>query len=347
MKDHPQQPWWALRRSLARSSGSQQPTRALPFIVGLIVLSLTGFLAAVRLRGGGPAAPPSLLLPSRLFSLPAAGPLNLSSYEYKVYSQNGEDGILEAIFARVGVAVVPSRGGVRGPGAGSASAGAPPPFYVEFGTETCEECNSRYLRVKGWWGVLLDGQNENATLNQHRHFVDAENIGALLASYGVPREPDLLSVDIDRNDFYVMRALLLSPPPAVTGLGPTLKPRVIVTEFNGDSPPPADRVVAYDPSLTWDGTNYFGASCAAFAALAAKAGYTLVYSDRKGVNLFFVRDDLRPRDHFLNAGVLERLCTPSAYVNCPTKRPAGGHCPDETGRKWLTSEELLVGWERP
>jgi len=50
--------------------------------------------------------------------------------DHKVYSQVGEDGILEAVLKCIGV--------------GDA------PFYVEFGTESGAECVTRLLREQGW-----------------------------------------------------------------------------------------------------------------------------------------------------------------------------------------------------
>lgn len=195
---------------------------------------------AVRGQPAQPrAAPPAKAPPAHDAKPAAAGGalVDLSTTESRVFSQNGEDGVLAAIFGAVGT---------------------DSKFYVEFGTESGSETNSRVLREhKGWTGLLLDGGNENPAINLHQHFIDAENIGSLLAKYDVPRELDLLSVDVDRNDWYILRNLVV-PTRRGEPSSALYRPRVIVVEYNSDWPPPQDKVVAYDAAARWDGTNYFG-----------------------------------------------------------------------------------------
>ncbi len=187
-------------------------------------------------------------------------PENLLPFERKVFSQNGEDGIIEEIFDRIGTG---------------------PKFAVEFGVEDGSECNTRYLKeVKGWDVLQMDG-NDNNPPSIKQEFITAENINDLFAKYKVPKDLDLLSIDIDSNDFWVWKAIDTS-----------YKPRVIIMEYNAHFAPSASRTVAYDPTLTWDGTNYFGASLLALYRLAKHRGYDLVYCNQNGVNAFFVRADL-------------------------------------------------------
>lgn len=162
--------------------------------------------------------------------------LTLSDKESRVFSQNGEDGVIEAIFGAIGTTNK---------------------YYVEFGTETGVETNSRRLRENlGWTGLLLDGGNEDASINLHKHFLTAENIDGLFSKYGVPRELDLLSVDVDRNDWYIMRKLVAPKPgsPAGDYSSAAYRPRVVIVEYNSDWAPPQDKVVAYDGTARWDGT---------------------------------------------------------------------------------------------
>ena len=77
---------------------------------------------------------------------------------------------------------------------------------------------------------------------------------------------------------------------------PEYKPRVLVIEYNADHTPDQDKLVPYDDRDVWDGSNYFGASILAFKKLGIKKGYTLLASDKKGVNLFFVRTDILPKN---------------------------------------------------
>lgn len=230
-------------------------------------------------------------------------PIDLSLYEKKIYSQDGEDGIIEKIFECIGTTNK---------------------FFVEFGVENGAECNTRYLREHlGWNGLMMDGSNENLSMNLQREFITAENINALFAKYHVPKNFDLLSIDIDYNDFYVWNAIK------------HYSPRVVVIEYNATHLPNEDKVCKYDPNLRWDGTNYYGASILSLAKLGKIKGYTLVYADNIAVNLFFIRDDILAKVSFVNAGNVNKIYKFPSYG----KGPNGGHSQDPRLRKFVTFKE--------
>ena len=188
----------------------------------------------------------------------------LDGTDRKVSSQFGEDGVLEAIFATIGTT---NR------------------HCVEFGVGTGVECNTAHLIAQGWTGVLLDsgGVSENPNVVVQREVVTAENINALLDKYRVPQEFDLLSVDIDGNDYWVWKAT-------------TRQPRVVVIEYNGTRPMLERSAIVYDPHFRWCGTDYFGASLRALVELGLDKGYVLVYCAQFGVNAFFIRHTELPLD---------------------------------------------------
>jgi hypothetical protein len=106
------------------------------------------------------------------------------------------------------------------------------------------------------------------------------SINQLMDKYDVPAEPDLISIDIDGNDYWVWEAL-------------NRNPRVLIIEYNCIWQNGECKVTKYDPAFQWDiATNYAGASMGALVKLGKEKGYTLVYACHRGVNLFFVRDDL-------------------------------------------------------
>jgi len=105
--------------------------------------------------------------------------------------------------------------------------------------------------------------------------VTAENINDLLQKYEVPVSFDLLSIDLDGNDYWVWRAV-------------RRRPRVVVIEYNAHIGPADSRVIAYDPAFRWAGTDYFGASLRALRDLGQQKGYALVYCESTGTNAFFV-----------------------------------------------------------
>ena len=97
-------------------------------------------------------------------------------------------------------------------------------FYVEFGVESCSECNTRLLwAAYGWNGLLMDGSgktDDNRII--YNHYITPDNIVSLLELHKVPRSFDLLSVDLDFNDYYVARNILRAG----------FRPRVVVQEIN-------------------------------------------------------------------------------------------------------------------
>lgn len=186
---------------------------------------------------------------------------NISSFEEKIYSQNGEDGIIKMIFHRIGVTNK---------------------FCVEFGVGDGSESNTRYLiEREGWDYLCMDGGNYSSPyVDIRKEFITAENINSLFRKYNVPEEFDLLSIDIDYNTYWIWRAI------------EGYSPRVAVIEYNASFPPTESKAVKYDPNAIWDDTNYFGASLLALVKLGKSKGYTLLGCGDMGINAFFVRNDL-------------------------------------------------------
>jgi hypothetical protein len=186
----------------------------------------------------------------------------LDSRERKVCSQNGEDGVIEALFETLGET---NR------------------YFVEFGVGDAVECNTAALLSRGWRGLMMDvrGVSMNPLATVQREFVTAENINALFGKYGVPEGFDLLSIDIDGNDFWVWREI-------------KARARVVVIEYNSSFGPTECCAIVYDPYFTFLNTDYFGASLLALKKLGEQKGYTLVHCDRHGVNAFFVANEALP-----------------------------------------------------
>ncbi len=225
------------------------------------------------------------LLASLLYEQAKASPrfqdsLRLLASGYKIYSQHDEDGIIEEIFRRIGCR---------------------DRFFVEFGVGDGLENCTLYCLLKSWRGVWIDGsaqcyQDVLKNMTEHIHsgglgmryaFINADNIEELFAEMHVPYEFDFLSVDIDRNDYWVWRAIR------------KYRPRVVAIEYNASLGPVAPVVVPYDPLAIWDGySNYFGASLKALEILGEEKGYSLVGCNYTGVTAFFVRHDLVGK-HFL------------------------------------------------
>lgn len=223
-----------------------------------------------------------------------AEPKRLVRHGFKVYSQSDEDGIIQEIFKRIGAA---SR------------------TFIEFGVETGVECNSVKLLVEGWSGLWIEAAPQYVTeiqnqfgpflaqnkLRLSQNLITAENINAVFEQAGVSGDIDLLSIDIDYNDYWVWKALT------------TVKPRVVVIEYNATLRPPMSLVVPYEPARSWDGSNYFGASLEALVRLGREKGYRVVGCNYAGANAFFVRDDVAG-SHFLDPATSEEHYEPPRYI---------------------------------
>jgi len=201
-------------------------------------------------------------------------PIYLERYGFKVYSQNDEDGYIEEIFNRIGTT---------------------DKRFVEFGVSDGLECNGHYLLHKSWKGLWIEGSKKlykqllknfekplmTGQLTAINAFISAMNINDLIGKKGdINGEIDLLSIDIDGNDYWIWNAISC------------VKPRVVVIEYNAKFPPPYEWIMPYNPNHIYDGTDMQGASLEALVKLGNKLGYDLVGTSMSGVNAFFVRSDL-------------------------------------------------------
>jgi len=197
----------------------------------------------------------------------------LTGCECQGFSQFGEDGIIREIFTRIGT-------GDR--------------FFVEFGVQDGLESNSTLLIHDGWRGVWFEPDEKSAreiearfgrliergTLQFRQVALNAENVESRFAACGVPSEFDLLSVDVDGNDYWIWKAI------------EHFRPRVVVIEYNSIFPPPVRWVMPYDPAARWTGNSNYSASLKSLELLGRAKGYSLVGCSFAGVNAFFVRNDL-------------------------------------------------------
>lgn len=201
-------------------------------------------------------------------------PQRLSARRFRILSQGEEDGVIWSIFQAAGVT------GRR---------------FVELG---CGDNggNSGFLATDmGWTGLMVDGSESLVKVMRGRlrgdrtrvlqAWIRREDVNDLIRANGLDGEVDLLSIDIDGNDYWVWEAI------------DACSPRVLVMEYNTSFGPEASVTIPYDPDFVRDPGGpasglYYGASLTALARLARRKGYRLVAAEN--VNGFFIRDDVAP-----------------------------------------------------
>jgi len=221
-------------------------------------------------------------------------PLRLHRYGFKGHSQFDEDGIIEEILRRIGITTR---------------------RFVEFGAGDGLENNTLYLLCQGWQGLWLDRNEDHAkairekfrpTLKSKRlvyvnKSLTRENLNDIVERHGFTAEIDVLSIDVDGNDYHIWEAVEV------------VSPRVVVIEYNAKYRPPVEWVMDYNPKHVFDKTDYCGASLKSLELLGTRKGYKLVGCGLTGANAFFVRDDI-VADKFLAPFTAEEHYEPARYI---------------------------------
>jgi hypothetical protein len=196
--------------------------------------------------------------------------------EAKVFSQWGEDGIIQFLINRVPIERK---------------------IFVEFGIGSYSECNTRFLlKNNNWSGLVIDGSSTyiqrlkrdplfwQYNLQCECAFITKDNINEIITSKNITGDIGILSVDIDGNDYWIWQAI------------DCIQPRIVICEYNSLLGSKKNTTTIYDPQfdnkkIHFSGL-YWGASIGAFNHLAQQKGYSLVGSNTAGNNIFFVRNDV-------------------------------------------------------
>lgn len=184
---------------------------------------------------------------------------NLKQFEKNVKSQFGEDGVILEIFNRIGH--------------GSK-------FCVEFGAWDGEYLSNSYNLFfnLGWHAMLIESDAERCVLMEQKfkhdnniilnRFVKAtgpDSLDQIIKQQNITERIDLLSIDIDGDDYYILEGLK------------DIKPRVIVIEYNPTIPPGFE--------LKQSPGQYFGSSCSTILKLGQEKGYELAHVTETNVFL--------------------------------------------------------------
>jgi len=201
---------------------------------------------------------------------------NLNHFEFKVFSQWGEDGIIDYLISNLEIKNK---------------------TFIEFGVENYSEANTKFLLLnRNWSGLILDSSNENIqnirekefywkySLNAKCEFITKENVNSVLKQSNFDKNLGLLSIDIDGNDYWIWEEIK------------DFDSSIVVIEYNSRFGKEKSYVVPYENNFQrlkkhYSGL-YYGASLKALIKLGIKKGYSFVCCNSAGNNAFFVKKDL-------------------------------------------------------
>ena len=186
---------------------------------------------------------------------------NLSIVEFQVYSQWGEDGIIDWLVSKL-------------PNLSN--------NFLEIGTQDYKESNTRYLLInKNWNGFLIEADKKEVNkiksqriywkynLKIKNLFITKDNINNAIKDLDVPKKLGLLSIDIDSVDYWILRELSV------------LDPSIIICEYNSLFGFKKSLTVPYKKNFIRSKEHYsnlyYGASIKAFINLLKKKNYHFSY----------------------------------------------------------------------
>ena len=201
----------------------------------------------------------------------------INDYEFKVFSQFGEDGIINFLIEKLKIKNK---------------------FFIEFGVENYEEANTRLLlENKNWSGLILDSSDTHIkTIKKSKNYYWKYNLKAINTfvtkninnliklNIGKRKNVGLLSIDIDGNDYWIWKAINC------------IKPDIVVIEYNARLGDNNSLSIPYKEYFDRKKENYsmiyFGCSLEALRRLGTKKGYSLVGTNKNGNNAFFVKKEI-------------------------------------------------------
>jgi len=204
----------------------------------------------------------------------------LSDIEFKVFSESGEDGIIEYLVDRLPIKNK---------------------FFIEFGVENYNESNTRFLMMnRNWSGIIIDASAKNIEyiknsyyfwkydLNPIHSFITKENINELISNklkeLNIKRDIGLLSIDIDGVDYWVLKEI------------DCIDPIIVICEYNSIFGNELPLTVPYDKNFVRTSYHYsnlyFGANLKAYVNLLKTKDYVYIGSNSRSSNAFFCKKNL-------------------------------------------------------
>jgi len=199
---------------------------------------------------------------------------NLADVEFQVFSQFGDDGIIQWLINELPI---------------------PNKTFIEFGVENYKEANTRFLLINNYWsGLVIDGSIENVNsikseqiynfydLQASCSFITKSNINELITSARFDKEIGILSVDIDGNDYWILKEIN------------RVQPVIIICEYNSLFGYEHPYTINYKDDFV-RGNDYpfsfYGSSLRSAIDLTEKKGYGFIGCNSAGNNAYFIKND--------------------------------------------------------
>jgi hypothetical protein len=243
---------------------------------------------------------------------------NIQDYEFKVFSQWGDDGIIQHLINTI---EIPHR------------------TFIEFGVQDYTESNTRFLLINNnWRGLIMDSSTKYINSIRRRDyywkydlkakeaFITAENINDLIGQEELPIEVGIYHIDIDGNDYWIWKATT------------SIRPIIVITEYQSLFGCERAVTIPYKSDFNRTDVHYsnlfYGASLLSLCDLAKEKGYCFVGCNSAGNNAYFVRED--------KVGSLKVLTASDGYVlsNFREARDAQGNLLFLSGAQ---RQELIKG----
>lgn len=201
---------------------------------------------------------------------------NPSTWEFSGFSQNGEDGIIDVLTRQI----------IR-----------PNHYFIEIGASDGLENNTTWIAMtRRFSGIWVEGDAEasdwcryvftslNYGVESIRMFVTRDNVSEL-KKMALHTDPDVFSIDVDGNDYYLAEAVLSSG----------FRPKIFIVEYNSAFGPEISVTIPYKEDFRvgqgFRENLYYGCSVGAWRKLFSRHGYTFVTVDLNGVNAVFINPE--------------------------------------------------------
>jgi len=205
---------------------------------------------------------------------------NINDYEFRVFSQFGDDGIIQYLIDNLEIKKNERK-------------------FIEIGVGDYSESNTRFLLMKDYWeGLILDGSKQILTVKKKYYdlmwknklkvgceWITKDNINDVIQKYKFDNDVGVLSIDVDGNDYWIWKNINI------------IKPIIVIIEYNSLFGKKNKTLVPYLENFQRYSAHksglYWGSSISALVDLGKSKGYDLVGGNSAGVNLYFVRNDRR------------------------------------------------------